>query len=300
MFDISFITLSWNSDAYLQRCLASIMAQCATEGLRAEILVVDNGSRDGSVETVRAFAARFPGCVRLMELGQNRGTTVPRNLALKQAQAPVLCVIDSDTEYLSGSLRSILKLLRDDTVGIVAPRLVLPDGSVQHSVKRFPTFVDKLRKVPRILTGRPVPRTDFYASFPFAGRTPVESAISACWFFRKDLLGCVGFLDEAIFYAPEDVDFSIRVWKSGHQVVYEPGFTLLHHTQQVSHRRPVSRLALSHLKGLIHYHRVHGGWVRRPEVAAAAARMRAPGRVRPSWGAAGLDAKVRPAEVPQT
>jgi hypothetical protein len=308
MFDISFVTLSWNSDAYLQRCLASIMAQCATEGLRGEILVVDNGSQDGSVDTVRAFGDRFPGCVRLTTLAQNRGTTFARNLALTQAQSPVVCVIDSDTEFLSGSLRSIIKLLRDDEVGIVAPRLLLPDLTVQHSVKRFPTFIDKLRKVPRILTGRPVPRTDCYPSFPFEVRTPVESAISACWFFRKDLLGRVGFLDEAIFYAPEDVEYSMRVWRSGRQVVYDPSLVLLHHTQQISHRRPFSMLALSHLKGLLHYHRKHGGWLRRQELAVPAAarpydtaqQSQRPGDGRCAWRLTGLDAKIRSVEVPQT
>jgi GT2 family glycosyltransferase len=260
-FDISFITLTWNSDAYLRRCLDSIIAQCSSESLRFEIIVVDNGSRDGSAAAVQDYCRRAPDSVTLIALDRNRGTTYPRNLALKRARGAFICVLDSDTEFLSGSIRPLLGLLAADAaLGIVAPRLELPDGTIQHSVKQFPTILAKLRKVPWILAGRAAPRADFYPSFPFDCCTLVETAISACWFFRADLPGCVGYLDEGIFYAPEDVEYSARVWAAGKQVLYYPHLSLLHHTQQISHRRPFSRLALSHMKGLIRYHRKHGGW----------------------------------------
>jgi len=265
MFDISFVTLTWNSKRYVGNCLRSIIAQCSAEGLGFEVIVMDNGSEDGSVEIVRDYCARFPDHIRLVALGRNRGTTYTRNLALKQARSPVICIIDSDTEFLSGSLRPVLRLLATHaTLGIVAPRLLLPDGGVQHSVKRFPTFLDKLQKVPRILLGQKATRDDFYRSFPFDGCTLVETAISACWFLRADLLASVGLLDEGIFYSPEDVDFSARVRHDGKQIVYYPHLTLLHHTQQISHRRPLSRLSISHFKGLLRYHRKHGNWVVRP------------------------------------
>jgi hypothetical protein len=176
-----------------------------------------------------------------------------------------VCIIDSDTEFMSGSIRPVLRLLaRDETLGIVAPRLQLPDGTVQHSVKRFPTLIDKLRKVPAILTGRPAPRADFYASFPFERCTRVETAISACWFMRADVVREIGPLDEGIFYAPEDVEYCARFREAGKHILYDPHLVLLHHTQQISHRRPLSRTALSHLKGLLRYHRRHGGWITRP------------------------------------
>ena len=265
MFDISFVTLTWNSERYVRNCFDSIITQCVTEDLRFEIIVVDNGSRDGSVELVREYCTRFPDRIRLLALGGNRGTTYPRNLALKQARSPIICIVDSDTEFLSGSLRPVLTLLAAHaTLGIIAPRLILPDGSVQHSVKRFPTLLDKLRKVPRILAGHKATRDDFYRAFPFDCSTHVETAISACWFLRADLLGSVGLLDEGIFYSPEDLDYSARVRDAGMRVVYYPHLTLLHHTQQISHRRPLSRLSLSHLKGLVRYHLKHGGWLVRP------------------------------------
>lgn len=265
MADLTFITLTWNSQAYVRGCLDSVLVRCAADGLKPEIIVVDNGSRDRSVDIVNEFGRNYPEAVTLVALGRNCGTTLPRNLALKRAQSPYICILDSDTEFVSGSIRPVLdSLARDPGLAIVAPRLVLPDGSTQHSVKRFPTFVDKLRKVPGILLGRTVARPDFYPSFPFTGCTRVDTAISACWFFRADLPHTVGLLDEGIFYAPEDVEFSARIREAGLDIMYDPGLTLLHHTQQISHRRPFSRVSLSHLKGLLRHHRKHGGWFTRP------------------------------------
>lgn len=271
MADLTFITLTWNSQAYIRGCLDSILWRSSADGLTSRIIVVDNGSRDRTIDIVNEFRRDQADTVSLIALDRNLGTTHPRNLALRRAKSPFICILDSDTEFLSGSIRPALDRLESDRgIAIVAPRLVLPDGSTQHSVKRFPTFIDKIRKVPRIVLGRHVPRTDFYPTFPFGTCTRVETAISACWLMRRDILDSVGFLDEGIFYAPEDLDYSARVREAGLDILYDPGLTLLHHTQQISHRRPLSRISLSHLKGLLRYHRRHGGWVRLPGRLAAA------------------------------
>jgi GT2 family glycosyltransferase len=81
--------------------------------------------------------------------------------------------------------------------------------------------------------------------------------ISCCWFLRREVVERVGPLDEHIFYAPEDVDYCLRVWRQGLAVAYFPFFRVLHHTRQVTHKRPVSPTALSHLKGLFYYWRKH-------------------------------------------
>lgn len=265
MADITFITLTWNSQGYVRGCLDSILWRSVADALVPEILVVDNGSRDRTVDIVDDFSRNYPDAVRVIALDRNQGTTRPRNLAIRKAHSPYLCILDSDTEFVSGSIRHPLDLLASDPqLALVAPRLVLPDGTTQHSVKRFPTFMDKLRKVPRIVLGREVPRTDFYPSFPFDHRTRVDTAISACWFLRANLVDQIGLLDEKIFYAPEDLDYSARIREAGMDILYDPSLTLLHHTQQISHRRPLSRISLSHVKGLLRYHRKHGGWIGRP------------------------------------
>jgi hypothetical protein len=94
----------------------------------------------------------------------------------------------------------------------------------------------------------------------------VQSAISCCWFFRRELFERLGPLDERIFYAPEDVDYCLRSWKKGRAVVYFPFLKVLHHTQQISHKKPLSKTALSHFKGLLYYLTKHGYWFSRKRI----------------------------------
>jgi GT2 family glycosyltransferase len=262
---ISFIILTWNSESYLKGCFDSIIRKCANEEMPFEVIVIDNGSHDGSCGLVEVYLNNFPASFHIIKLETNRGTTYTRNLGLKQARGEFICILDSDTELGEGSLTEIIKRLSsDENIGLIVPWLLLPDGSVQNSVKRFPTMLDKLMKIPRIVLGIGTKNNDFYENFPFSEEREVDTAISACWFFRKKLIQKVGYLDEKIFYAPEDIDYSLRVWQAGCCILYYPAFTVLHHTQQITHRKPLSKTSLSHFRGLLYYYRKHGGWLMRP------------------------------------
>lgn len=248
-------------------CFSSIIKKCSDEDISFEVIVIDNGSRDGSVQVVERFQKEKENKFILIALKQNMGTTYSRNRGLKMARGEYICILDSDTELGTGSIKTVINtLLSDRTIGLIAPRLLLPGGSVQNSVKRFPTMLDKLAKIPRILFGLETVNYDFYDQFPFEKSQAVDTAISACWFFRRDLLESVGCLDEKIFYAPEDIDYCLRVCKSGYTNLYFPLFTVLHHTQQITHRKPFSKTSLSHFWGLLYYYRKHGGWFIRPKI----------------------------------
>ena len=267
---LSFIILTWNSEKFLQACFKSIIAKCRDEQISFEVIVIDNGSSDNSAQVVKQFNNNYPGSFVLIALDQNTGTTYPRNLGMKQAKGSILCILDSDTELGEGSLTAIISYLQSDRqCGLICPRLQLPDGSTQNSVKKFPTMLDKLIKIPRIVFGIKTGNLDFYPDFPFSNAREIDSAISACWFFRNDLIDYVGWLDEKIFYSPEDLDYSLRVWKSGLKILYYPSFTVLHHTQQITHRKPFSKTSRSHFWGLVYYYRKHGGWVFRQRFAEA-------------------------------
>ena len=266
MINLSFIILTWNSERFLAKCFNSIIRKCSREVLSYEVIVIDNGSHDSTTDIVRDYQFKHPDIFHLISLERNRGTTYSRNLGLKRACGVIVCIIDSDTELGEGSLTEIIRRLdTEQRIGIIAPRLMLADGTVQNSVKHFPTMLNKLLKIPRIVFGVKTINSDFYNDFPFTEEREAESAISACWFFRYDILNMVGFLDEKIFYAPEDVDYSLRVWKAGYSLLYYPGFTVLHHTQQITHKKPFSKTSLSHFCGLIYYYCKHGGWFSRPK-----------------------------------
>lgn len=266
---ISFIILTWNSERYLKGCFDSIIQKCSDEEIPYEVIVIDNRSLDGSCDVVGGYQKNYPEVFHLIPLDCNRGTTYPRNLGLKQARGEYLCILDSDTELGEGSLSAVInRLCSDESIGMVAPRLLLPDGTVQNSVKRFPTMLNKLMKIPRIFFGIKTKNADFYDEFPFSEEREIDSAISACWFFRREVVDKVGYLDENIFYAPEDIDYSLRVWQAGCSLLYFPSFTVLHHTQQITHKKPFSRTSLSHFRGLLYYYWKHGGWMIRPRYNA--------------------------------
>ena len=228
--------------------------------------MIDNGSSDDSCAVVKSYQNKYPDAFHLIALDCNHGTTYTRNLGLKQARGKFICILDSDTELGSGTLRAIFnRLTTDETIGLMVPQLRLPDGSIQNSVKRFPTMINKLMKIPRIVFGIKTRNNDFYEDFPFVEERTVDTAISACWFFKKSLLQTTGYLDEKIFYSPEDIDFSLRVWKVGRSIHYDPAFTVFHHTQQITHKKPLSKTSISHFWGLIYYYRKHGGWLVRPQ-----------------------------------
>ncbi len=258
---LSFILLTWNSQKYVKRCLDSIVNKCDHEGVSFEVIVIDNGSEDGTAAILNEFKQKRADSFKLIFLNSNKGTTHSRNIGFKKARGKYICVLDSDTEFGEGEFSSIFKLWDYlPNLGIVAPRLVLGSGAVQNSVKKFPAFWHKIIKLPKAVFGLKVKDCDFYESFPFTNIREVDSAISACWFFSRDLIDHVGLLDEKIFYSPEDLDYSLRVRKSGRKIIYFPHMTLLHHTQQISHKSPFSKVSLSHLSGLLYYYRKHGCW----------------------------------------
>jgi hypothetical protein len=268
---ISIIILTWNSEKYVEKCVNSIYNSAGNERDSIEVIVVDNGSSDSTpkiLERLKTNNANF----KYILLDKNYGTTFPRNLAIKESKGDFILVLDSDTEIGEHSIEILLDTLNDENyanVGIVAPRLLYPDGSVQHSCKRLPNIAIKILKFTGSkylksiaesmeLYGPKVYSLDFYDIIE------VDYCISACWLVRRKALDEVGLFDERIFYSPEDVDLCVRMWLKGWKVVYNPNATVIHHTQRLSKRN--FRIALSHAKGLFYYFRKYGYWFRREKL----------------------------------
>jgi GT2 family glycosyltransferase len=250
--EISFIILTWNSERYIDECISSVIQKCEDEKVDYEIFVVDNGSSDKTKDILR----KYNGKIGIIWLERNYGTTYSRNSGLKRANGDIICFLDSDAILKKGEITSIWqKLLSDINIGIIAPKLLLPDGSVQRSIKKFPSLWHKVLKLKKIFFGIEPKLNERYKEIPSNEEVSVDSAISACWFFRKELTETVGFLDEKIFYSPEDLDYCIRMWKSGKSILYYPFFTVLHHTQQISHKK--MNFIPIHFKGLIYYFTKH-------------------------------------------
>jgi len=258
--DISFVILTWNSERHIRTCVEHTLEDTTDSGLECEFFVVDNGSTDQTKTILASLEKSIPG-FRAIYLEKNCGTTYSRNFALKKASGRFICILDSDAYPTSGCVKKLKQCIENDpTVGIAVPRLIYPDGRHQKSVDRFPTLGGKLRRaflLKRIEAQEsPWPR----------GYVPY--AISAFWMISRRTLEKVGLLDERIFYAPEDVDYCLSVWKKGFRVFHEPAAVAVHDAQEKSRRLVPNRLTLSHLAGLFYMFRKHGYLFRPPFLAA--------------------------------
>lgn len=260
--EVSFAILTWNSEKYLERCLDSIEGALRSSGLSYEILVLDNGSQDRTRQLLEDLRDRYQDRLRVFYEKENTGTTRSRNRLFSVAQGNYLCVMDSDVELRAGAVDKLLCLLKQDrSLGIVVPRIHYPSGAWQKSFDRFPTVGDKVNRFFRL---REIEKQE---ALDIGSRTRpfyVDYAISAFWLMPRGLLDVVGPLDERIFYAPEDVDFCLRVWKAGYRVVYEPSVVVVHHTQEISRGATINMAKLSHIKGLAYYFLKHRYCLRRP------------------------------------
>lgn len=266
---ISAVVLTWNSARYVEKCLRSLALDAYRSGIKFELFVVDGGSSDGTREILQRLEREIPElCVIL--LGENVGATVSRNIALKKSRGKYMLVLDSDTEILPGALEILYKTLENaPRVGIAAPRLLYPDGSVQASCKRFPTFLLKIFKfTPVPLIQRLGAKLELYPleiyNRGFKEVLRVDYCISACWLIRREALEDVGLFDEKIFYAPEDVDYCLRMWLNGWEILYVPEAEVVHYTQRQSHKS--LKMAWLHAHGLCYYFHKHNYWLNRQKV----------------------------------
>lgn len=260
---ISFVILTWNSEAYIEKCICSLLAISAMD---VRIYVVDNCSADRTVPIMRSLCEGAGGDrIELIRMDRNEGVTKTRNMALRrvmESSGPrdYVCVLDSDTEFNEPALRALIQCLEDDpSIGVVGPRMYGVDGGVQQSARNIPTLQEKILKVIPFRFGQRLGdhmQGDDCATMTEA--TSVGYLQAACWVMRVSVLERVGLFDEAFYYAPEDVEFCIRVWKQGLRVVYCPRAGIIHRWQRLSRKKLLSKHNLEHIKGLFYMYRKHG------------------------------------------
>ena len=257
-YDISFIILTWNSEKYIKKCLRSIDE---ITRFNTKIYVIDNGSQDGTVSLLNQMKDQLLHAhFERILLASNSGTTVSRNLGLKKAckDSQYICVLDSDTIVNESAMTQLLEILSTDpTIGIVGPVLQGMDASIQNSGRAIPTLSLKLLKVlpSKKLREREIRKEQIPKKQDV---TNVGYLMSACWVMPASLIQEIGFLDENIFYAPEDVEYCMRTWRYGYRVCYVKNASIIHVWQRLSRKKVFSKHNWEHVKGLLYlFHRYH-------------------------------------------
>ncbi len=248
--DISLVILTCNQKGYTLRCLESVSG--LLDHPDREIILVDNGSADGTAEEV---ASRFPA-VKIVRFNENRGVAGGRNAGLRAASGRHLMILDNDTVASPEVIESLSAYLDSHAdTGLVAPRLVSPGGDVQTSFRAYPGIGEKLNNV---LLGRR--KSSVACAVP---TSPIEPfyVIGAAQMFTADVYKASGGLDEKIFFGPEDADFCMAVRAQGKKVVYNPTLTIIHDWQRATTSRIFSRGARIHAAALLYFYRKHRRWL---------------------------------------
>ncbi len=251
---IEFVVLTWNSEKYIESCIISILAIRAFD---IKLHVVDNGSTDRTVELLNIYEAASDGRMNVVRLGRNLGTTLTRNIALRSVgrDADYVCVLDSDTVINENAfVKMARKLDLDPTIGLIGPSMKSSAGIMQVSGRNMPTVSLKIIKS---FLFSSISDKALALESPTA---PIKDSLqevgyllSACWLLPREVLDKVGLLDEHYFYAPEDVDYCMRVHRAGYRVVRDFDAEIIHEYQRISKRKMVSMINLEHIKGLSYY-----------------------------------------------
>lgn len=229
---LSIIIVNWNVRELLRTCLLSIGR--GSGGLDAEIIVVDNASSDGSVDMLRQ---EFPS-VRLIACDSNAGFSVGNNLGLAASRGELVLCLNPDTEIVGDALQSLAAYLGAyPDVGVVGPQLRYPDGTVQSTRRRFPTFVTALLESTILQQWFPRNRwlTRYYIEDVPAGITQdVDWLMGACFMLRRSIVSQLGALDEAFFMYSEELDWMRRIKFAGWRIVFLPEASVIHHAGKSS------------------------------------------------------------------
>lgn len=225
---LSIVIVSWNVAKQLEQCLASIFA-APSPSLPLEVIVIDNASADTTVEMVRS---RFAEVV-LITNSENRGFGAACNQGIRAAHGEYVCFLNPDTETSANTLRTLVDYLDSHhDVGMVAPRILYPDGKTQASIRSFPTpraLVTIFFKLDRFLPFL-FPLREYYArDFDYSRTQEVEQPMGACLMTRKKVLDEIGVFDEQFFIWFEEVDLCKRIKEAGHKIMYVANATIMHH-----------------------------------------------------------------------
>ena len=252
----AFVIIAWNSEAYIEKCVLSVLA---LECRELDVWVVDNGSTDGT-PNILAGAVVDDSRLHVVTEKTNLGTTRSRNIPLSaiSRDTDYVCVLDSDTVVNQAAFDRMAEALEDETIGVVGPTMANSRGKAQLSGRMFPTVGIKLGKA------CPLGNCSERAAEAERPQTPVLDGLqdvgyllSACWFMPCSSLEAVGYLDEKIFYAPEDVDWCLRCHKAGLRVVRCHDAHIVHEYQRLSHKKLLSKTNFEHVKGLAYYFMKH-------------------------------------------
>ena len=253
---LSIIIVTWNGKRYAIECLESLR-ELGSE-LAVEVIVVDNGSTDGTPDAIRA---QFPN-VTLIENHSNLGFAKANNIGIASSSGRYLCLINSDVVVPEGCLERMVEYMKaHPEIGVLGPRMLSPDGGTGASVMKLPTVWNTLCCA--LGLHLIFPRSSLFGGFSMDSYAydvvdNVEMLTGWFWMVPRDALEIVGGLDERFFMYGEDIDWCHRFRAAGWQVVFYPDAYALHYGAASSDKAPTRFYVEMRRANLQYFRKYHG------------------------------------------
>ncbi len=253
MTDLSIIVVSWNTIEMTRACLRSVFDNAG--GLRLQVIVVDNGSSDGSADMTEA---EFGGAT-LLRNADNRGFAAANNQALNIAEGEFTLLLNSDTLVLGDVLQRSVEFMRTrPDVGVMGCRVLNTDRTVQLTCAMQPDLVTSTLKALGLHR-----RSGWFGREHYRGwqrDTEREvGVVTGCYLLtRRSVIEQIGPLDEQFFFNYEETDWCRRAAKAGWKVVFAPVGEIVHHGGGSSGPDNPNR-EIHLIRGKIQFFRKHRG-----------------------------------------
>ncbi|MEP6569269.1 MAG: glycosyltransferase family 2 protein [Acidobacteriota bacterium] len=236
--------VNWNGGELLRRSVESIAAW--PPSVEYEIVIIDNASTDDSLALLRASepARTFSehGRLRIVENAENRGFGQANNQAFALTEAPLVLLLNPDTEVTPGSIDRLIATVESNSkIAAAGPRLLNSDGSLQISVWRNPPAAWEIL-LSQLYLYRLLPRR-FRGELLLGGhwdhnrQRSVPMLSGAAMLVRRKVIEEVGGFDEQFHMYGEDNEWCLRIVRGNWQLVFQPAAVILHHGAKSSLQR---------------------------------------------------------------
>lgn len=253
---LSICIVTYQARDYLEECLSSLYGYASSNSL--EVIVVDNGSQDGTLEML---TNEYPE-VHIIANKMNTGYTRPMNQALRVGVGEFLVQLNPDTHVLPGAMDAMVTFMRSNNkVGICGPKVLNRDGSFQQNCRRgdprpwaMICYFLGLNKL--------FPKSKLFGGYllNYLGEdesTIVENVSGSCMMIRRELIKQIGYLDEDFFAYQEDTDLCWRAREAGWQVYFLPEAHIIHYGGQGGSRVEPFRSIIEWHRSYWIYYRKH-------------------------------------------
>jgi GT2 family glycosyltransferase len=252
---VSIVVVTWNAKRYVEECLASLRANapCGTE-----VIVVDNGSSDGTPDLIRET---FPE-VRLIVNAANHGFARGNNIGIAASRGRYLFLVNSDVNVPAGCLQKIIKYMDSHPeVGLLGPQMLGPHHEIRRSTMRSPTLANLFGRalaLDTIFRGTRWAGGFLMGDFAHDATREVEVLNGWFWVARRQAVEQVGGLDEQFFMYGEDLDWCYRFRAAGWKLVFFAGAAAVHYGGMSSAAAPV-RFYVEMQRANLQYWKKHHG-----------------------------------------